>query len=83
MFCIPSLRSGVRLLMFPLWFLAIAMMVNGVAHPLLGLDARGYFPGLATAPALGVVGAMLWMRLLSLTAGNHASAPARTSPGAT
>jgi hypothetical protein len=39
-----------------LWFLAIAAIGNGVAHPVLALLARGYFPGLITAPFLGVAG---------------------------
>lgn len=61
------LRPGARLVVFPLWFLAIAMVLNGIAHPLLAADAGGYFPGLITAPAVGVAGAALWMMLVSLT----------------
>lgn len=38
--------------LFPIWFLVIAMMANGVAHPLLSLALHGYFPGLATSPAV-------------------------------
>jgi hypothetical protein len=76
-----GLRSGARVVIFPLWFLAIAMMLNGIAHPLLAVDAGGYFPGLITAPVLGVAGAVLWMRLLSLTSRDGRTAPRRSEPG--
>ena len=49
------------------WFFAIAAVVNGIAHPLLAVVAHGYFPGLITAPVLGVLGVLLWLRLLELT----------------
>ena len=42
-------------------------MANGLAHPLLAIRAGGYFPGLATAPLVGVVGVMLFRRLLRIT----------------
>jgi hypothetical protein len=48
-----------------LWFLAIAAIGNGVAHPLLALGARGYFPGLITAPFLGIAGLFLARSLLA------------------
>ena len=54
------------------------MMLNGVAYPLLAVDAGGYFPGLITAPVLGVAGAVLWMRLLALTSRDDRREP-RTS----
>ncbi len=41
------------------WFLAIAAVGNGIAHPALALSAGGYFPGLVTAPLLGVAGLLL------------------------
>jgi hypothetical protein len=41
--------------------------LNGVAHPILAVVARGYFPGLITSPLLGVVGVLLWLRLQALT----------------
>jgi len=56
------------------------MMVNGIAHPLLAVDAAGYFPGLITAPMLGVAGAALWMRLVLLlpaTAGQQRGRPSQ------
>ena len=53
--------------LFPLWFLGIASVANGFAHPLLALNAGGYFPGLATSPLVAVVGALLLARLSRLT----------------
>ena len=47
-----------------LWFLAIAAVGNGIAHPILALLARGYFPGLITAPVLGIAGLILVRRLI-------------------
>jgi hypothetical protein len=52
-----------RLPLFPVWFLAIACVVNGVAHPLLSLVAGGYFPGLWTSPVAGAIGLLLLPRL--------------------
>jgi hypothetical protein len=48
-----------------LWFLAIAAIGNGIAHPLLALSSGGYFPGFITAPFLGVAGFILARRLVS------------------
>jgi len=62
-----GVRSGSRVAFFPLWFLAMAMIANGIAHPVLAVRASGYFPGLITAPVLGITGVALWMRLMSLT----------------
>ena len=62
-----GLQNGHRLALFPVWFFAIAATVNGVAHPLLALMIRGYFPGLISSPVLGVIGVLLWQRLLALT----------------
>jgi len=42
------------------WFLALAAMLNAVAHPLLAVSAGGYFPGLWTSPLLGAAGYALW-----------------------
>jgi hypothetical protein len=44
-----------------LWFLVIAALFNAVAHPLLALRAGGYFPGLYTAPLVGLAG--LWLAI--------------------
>ncbi len=54
--------------LFPLWFLGIASVANGLIHPLLALNAGGYFPGLATSPLVAVVGALLLARLSRVTA---------------
>lgn len=62
-----GLRSGYRLAFFPVWFFAIAMMANGVAHPMLALRDGGYFPGLITSPFVGVAGVVVWLRLMALT----------------
>jgi hypothetical protein len=62
-----GLRSGYRIPLFPVWFFAIAATVNGIAHPVLAVGARGYFPGLITSPVLGVVGMLLWRSLFALT----------------
>lgn len=57
-----------QIALFPLWLLGIAGVVNGLLHPLLALNADGYFPGLATSPLMTVVGAMLLARLSRVTA---------------
>lgn len=56
-----------RVALFPVWFLAIAAIANGIAHPLGSVAVRGYFPGLATAPFLGVAGVLLFTRLMAFT----------------
>ena len=53
--------------LFPLWFLALASIANGLAHPAFSALEGRYFPGLVTAPAVGIVGVLLLRRLLSLT----------------
>lgn len=53
--------------LFPLWFLGIAGVANGVAHPALSIRTGGYFPGLVTAPLVGIAGALLIRRLLAVT----------------
>jgi hypothetical protein len=62
-----GVRAGVTPAFFAAWFLAIAGMVNGVAHPLLALQAAGYFPGLITSPLVGINGVVLWKRLMLVT----------------
>jgi Protein of unknown function with HXXEE motif len=62
-----GLQRGYRLVLFPIWFFAIAAIANGIAHPLLAVVADGYFPGLITSPVVGVVGVLLWLRLQALT----------------
>jgi Protein of unknown function with HXXEE motif len=60
-------KRGYRLVLFPIWFFAIAAIANGITHPLLAVVADGYFPGLITSPVVGVVGVLLWLRLQALT----------------
>lgn len=62
-----SYRVKAALLLFPLWFLGIAGVANGIAHPLFSVIERGYFPGLWTSPAVGIVGAVLLHKLVSFT----------------
>jgi hypothetical protein len=58
---------------FAAWFLALAGIANGVAHPTLAWAAGGYFPGLITSPVIAVacyrLGRQLW----------RAAAPASSS----
>ena len=65
---VPLIPRGRRPAFFAAWFLAIAGMLNGVAHPLLAVASGGYFPGLVTSPAIGIAGVFLWLRLRAATA---------------
>lgn len=67
-----------RAALFPLYFLAIAAALNGVAHPLISVYVEGYFPGLVTSPLVGVMGVVLLRRLLVAT--TTAPSPGRASP---
>jgi hypothetical protein len=71
---IAGLMARWRPALAPLWFLALAGMANGVAHPVLALRVGGYFPGLVTAPILGVAGLVLARRLLAVTEPVHEAA---------
>jgi hypothetical protein len=64
---VPGVRSGRRPALFAAWFLALAGMLNGVAHPLLALRSTSYFPGLWTAPVVAVAALWLWARLIRAT----------------
>jgi len=64
---IPAVGCGFRPALFPLWFLGIGSVLNGVAHPLLALRAGGYFPGLLTCPLVAVAGVLLLGGLARLT----------------
>ena len=68
---IPFLRSAYKFAFFAAWFLAIAGMLNGLAHPLMAVASGGYFPGLLTSPFIGVASYYLWRRLQSATSGNQ------------
>ena len=69
-----GLAARRRAALFPLWFLGIAGVVNGFAHPSLSVFAGGYFPGLLTSPAIGVLGFLLLRRLLRVTQSGPSSA---------
>jgi hypothetical protein len=56
-----------------LWFLGIAGVVNGIAHPLLSVQVGAYFPGLFTSPFIGLAGWLL-LRRLAWVSGGSASA---------
>ena len=60
---IPLLRSARIPALFAAWFLAIAGMLNGLAHPMLAVASTGYFPGLMTSPFIGLAGVWLWRQL--------------------
>jgi hypothetical protein len=62
-----GLLAGRRLALAALWFLGIAGVANGIAHPLLAARGAGYFPGLVTSPVLGLVSLLLLRRLARLT----------------
>jgi hypothetical protein len=69
---IPAAAGGRRFAEWPLWFLAFALVLNGVAHPILALGTRGYFPGLITTPLVAVGGFLFLRCLLRLTRGSAA-----------
>ena len=66
--CAWGLARRLQVALFPLWFLGLAGVANGLLHPLLALAAGGYFPGLATSPLMAAVGALLLARLARVTA---------------
>ena len=61
-----GLAARRRIALFPLWFLGIASVVNGLAHPALSVRTGGYFPGLVTSPFVGILGILL-LRQLGMT----------------
>lgn len=64
---VPMLRSGRQIAFFAAWFLAITGMLNGIAHPLMAAVSGGYFPGLFSAPFIGIASTLLWRRLRRAT----------------
>jgi len=60
---VPLLRAARKPAFFAAWFLAIAGMLNGVAHPVMAAVSGGYFPGLISSPFIGLAGIYLWRRL--------------------
>lgn len=49
------------------WFLGLASVFNLLAHPILAIVTGGYFPGVLTAPLVGVTGLLLTRRLFQAT----------------
>lgn len=78
-------RAGSILAAWPLWFLALAGTINAVAHPLLALRAGEYFPGLYTAPVIGLFGVVFMRELIRLTSApsvfNRCTRSSRTDEG--
>ncbi len=68
---VPGLRSVRPGAFFAAWFLAIAGVLNGIAHPLLAIADGGYFPGLVSSPFIGGAGAWVWLRLRGATRPNE------------
>jgi hypothetical protein len=62
-----GLRLKLRAAFFPAWFLGLASVVNGVAHPLFSAMAGSYFPGLWSSPLVGVAGVLLLRDLVAFT----------------
>ena len=60
---IPLIRKARQAAFFTAWFLAIAGVLNGIAHPVLAIRTGGYFPGLISSPVIGLAGLLLWQRL--------------------
>ncbi len=62
-----GLEQGRQLALLPIWFFALGMAINGLAHPALAVRAGGYFPGLGSSPVVGTVGVVLLIRLVDIT----------------
>ena len=69
---VPLLRSARRPAFFAAWFLAIAGMLNGVAHPIMAVASGGYFPGLISSPFIGLASICLWRKLRGATSSDQA-----------
>jgi hypothetical protein len=65
---IPGIGKAVRFAFFAAWFLGIAGVINLAAHPILAIVKGGYFPGLVTAPIIGILAILLCLRLWRATA---------------
>ena len=63
-----GIRQNFRAAFFATWFFIIAMVANGVAHPLLAVAVGGYFPGLWTSPLVVLVGVVLGSAFWKFTA---------------
>lgn len=79
---VPGLRRGGAFPFFAAWFLAIAGMFNGIAHPLLAVAAGGeYFPGLLTSPLIAAAGVLLWIRLWRASVAHTSPSPIMSRNG--
>lgn len=67
MLCVPALAARVSAALFPLWFLAVASVLNALLHPALAIAEGGYFPGVFTSPVVGVAGIFLLRALARIT----------------
>jgi hypothetical protein len=65
---LPAAARGNRLAQWPLWFLALALLMNGIAHPVLAVLVHGYFPGLVTSVAAFLAGGVMLKWLMRVTA---------------
>jgi len=68
---VSLLRSAFKPAFFAAWFLAIAGILNGIAHPLMAVASGGYFPGLISSPFVGIVSVYLWIRLHGATSSDQ------------
>lgn len=64
-----------------LWALAIASVMNAVAHPTVAVAVAGYFPGVVTAPLVGAAGGLLAARLWRRRPGVAAQDPSDRTSG--
>lgn len=62
-----TLRLHQRFYAIMYWFLALASILNGVAHPTFSILVGGYFPGLYSSPVVAILGTLLLMRLYNAT----------------
>ncbi|MDX1396593.1 MAG: hypothetical protein R3195_19590 [Gemmatimonadota bacterium] len=79
------LRGGASGAFFAAWFLALAGILNGVAHPARARPAGGYIPGQGRTPAVAAAGVLLAPRLTAATEPLPTGAPSgagRGPPGA-
>ena len=65
---LAALRQGSVIALLPLWFLGFAELLNLFLHPYLALRTGGYYPGVVTAPLVGVLGIMTIRELARVTA---------------
>jgi len=65
---LTALRQGSVIALLPLWFLGFAELLNLFLHPYLALRTGGYYPGVVTAPLVGVLGIMTIRELARVTA---------------